>query len=96
MAITAVCAQTRLYSCITVDQEKSGQLNAKGEIPMRNFGLFFTALILASGFGAFDASTTQQVAAHSDRIDALEPMKMMVGSANLRSEHFVDYSLIFP
>jgi hypothetical protein len=26
----------------------------------------------------------------------IEPMKMMVGSVNLPSEHFVDYSLIYP
>jgi hypothetical protein len=96
MAITARAQHAALLLRITVDQEKSGQLNAKGEIPMRKFGLVFTALILAVGFGAFNASTTQQVAAPSDRIDALEPMKMMVGSANLPSEHFVDYSLIFP
>ena len=64
---------------------------------MRKFELFAgTALILAVGFGALIASTTRQVAAPSDRIDALKPMKMMAGSANLPSEHFVDYSLIYP
>ena len=41
---------------------------------MRKFVLVFTALILAVGFGVLNASTTQQVAAPSDRIDALGMM----------------------
>jgi hypothetical protein len=26
----------------------------------------------------------------------MDPMQMMTGSANLPSEHFVDYSLVYP
>jgi hypothetical protein len=59
---------------------------------MRKFGLVFTALILAVGFGVLNASTTQQVAAPSDRIDALG---MMTAAGNLPTEQFVDYSLVY-
>src|SRR6516164_4194271 len=58
-------------------------------IAMRKFSLFaVTALILTIDFGALNASTTEQVAAPSDRIDVLGMM-----TRNLPTEQFVDYSL---
>jgi phosphotransferase system glucose/maltose/N-acetylglucosamine-specific IIC component len=66
----------------------------EGEIPMRKFGLFAAALILA-GFAGWIASTTQARVAtpvNGARIDALQ---MMTAAGNLPTEHFVDYSLVY-
>jgi hypothetical protein len=63
---------------------------------MRKFGLVAAAVIV--GIGIWAASTKARVSPPAMTLSstAVEPMKMMVGSANLPSEHFVDYSLIYP
>jgi hypothetical protein len=63
---------------------------------MRKFGVIAAAVVVGVGFG-WIASTKARVAAPvMISSDGIEPMKMMVGSANLPTEHFVDYSLIYP
>ena len=63
---------------------------------MRKFGVAAAVVVVAVGFG-WVASTKARVAAPVAMSGhTIEPMKMMAGSANLPSEHFVDYSLIYP
>jgi hypothetical protein len=58
------------------------------ELLMCKFGLVAAAVVVGVGFG-WIASTKARVAPPM-------MMSMMVGSANLPTEHFVDYSLIYP
>ena len=64
---------------------------------MRKFGLVAAAVVVAVGFG-WTASTKARLAPPDMIVSSggIEPMKMMVGSTNLPSENFVDYSLIYP
>ncbi len=64
---------------------------------MRKFGLIAAAVVVGVGFG-WIASTKARVVAPPTMMSStgIEPMKMMAGSANLPSEHFVDYSLVYP
>ena len=63
---------------------------------MRKFGLIAAAVVVGIGFWA--ASTKARVTPPAMMLSstAIEPMKMMTVSAHLPSEHFVDYSLIYP
>jgi len=66
------------------------------ELLMCKFGLVAAAVVVGVGFG-WIASTKARVAPPMMMSShTIEPMKMMVGSANLPTEHFVDYSLIYP
>jgi len=63
---------------------------------MRKFGLVAAAVVVGVGLG-WIASTKARVAPPMMMSShTIEPMKMMAGSANLPTEHFVDYSLIYP
>jgi hypothetical protein len=65
---------------------------------MHKFGLLAAAAVVVGiGFG-WSASTKARLAPSATMVSSsgIEPMKMMLVSANLPSEHFVDYSLIFP
>jgi uncharacterized membrane protein YhhN len=63
---------------------------------MRKFGLVAAAVVVGVGLG-WIASTKARVAPPIIMSSyTIEPMKMMAGSANLPTEHFVDYSLIYP
>jgi hypothetical protein len=63
---------------------------------MRKFELIAVAVVVGVGFG-WIASTKARVASPMmTSSQTIEPMKMMAGSANLPTEHFVDYSLIYP
>jgi hypothetical protein len=66
------------------------------ELLMRKYGLIAAAVVVGAGFG-WIASMNARVAPPmimSGR--TIEPMNMMAGSTNLPTEHFVDYSLIYP
>jgi hypothetical protein len=63
---------------------------------MRKFGVIAAAVVVGVGFG-WIASTKARVAPPMMiSSSGIEPMKIMVGSANLPTEHFVDYSLVYP
>jgi hypothetical protein len=63
---------------------------------MRKFSLIAAVVVVGVGFG-WVASTKARVAPPMMMSGhTIEPMKMMAGSANLPTEHFVDYSLIYP
>ena len=64
---------------------------------MRNFGMIAAAAVVLGVGSGWVASTKARVAPPMMMSShTIEPMKMMVGSANLPTEHFVDYSLIYP
>jgi hypothetical protein len=63
---------------------------------MRKFGMAAAVVVIAVGCG-WVASTKARVAAPMVMSgQTIEPMKMMTGSVNLPTTHFVDYSLIYP
>ena len=60
---------------------------------MRKFYLAAAVAVIAVGFG-WMASTTARVAQPASSA-GIDPMQIMTGSANLPTEHFVDYSLVY-
>lgn len=66
------------------------------ELLMRKFAFVATAAALTIvAFGGW-LSTTASVAPPVNGATGIDPMQMMLSSPNLRSEHFVDYSLVYP
>jgi hypothetical protein len=61
---------------------------------MRKFSLV-TAAVIVAGLGGWIAATSQARVA-PPRGASISPMQIMAASANLPTQHFVDYSLIFP
>ena len=62
---------------------------------MRKFA--FIAVGLALGWiASWTAAPTLVAVAPPASSAGIAPFEMMVGSANLPSEHFVDYSLVYP
>jgi hypothetical protein len=63
---------------------------------MRKFAFVATAAaLIIVAFGGW-LSTTASVAPAVNGATGIDPMQMMLSSPNLRSEHFVDYSLVYP
>jgi hypothetical protein len=63
---------------------------------MRKFGLFAVTGLIAAGFAGWVTATPQvRIAApmNGAQIDALQ---ITLASGNLPTQHFVDYSLVFP
>jgi hypothetical protein len=74
----------------------SAARRGRRKLLMRKFGLVAAAVVVGVGLG-WIASTKARVAPPIIMSSyTIEPMKMMAGSANLPTEHFVDYSLIYP
>jgi hypothetical protein len=63
---------------------------------MRKFGVIAAAVVVGVGFGLIASTKARVAPPMMISSHGIEPMKMMVGSANLPTEHFVDYSLIYP
>jgi len=62
---------------------------------MRNFVFIAAGAFIVACFGGWIASTNARIAPPESTV-SIAPMQMMVGSAQLRAEHFVDYSLVYP
>jgi hypothetical protein len=63
---------------------------------MRKFGLVATAALIVAGFGGWIAATSQARVAPPMTSASISPMQIMAVSANLPTEHYVDYSLVYP
>jgi hypothetical protein len=62
---------------------------------MRKFGFVAAAALILAGVGGWIASTTQARVAPPMSSARIAPIQMMAVSANLPTEQFVDYSLIY-
>jgi hypothetical protein len=60
---------------------------------MRKIGMFAAALILIA-VGAWAVTTTPRVVASTPV--GIDPLQVMSNARDLPSEHYVDYTLIFP
>jgi hypothetical protein len=60
---------------------------------MRKISMFAAALILIA-VGAWAITTTPRVVASTPA--GIDPLQMMSNARKLPSEHYVDYTLIFP
>jgi hypothetical protein len=66
------------------------------ECLMRKFGLARAAALIVAGFGGWIAATSQARLAPPMSSASIAPMQIMAASTNLPTEHFVDYSLVYP
>jgi hypothetical protein len=54
------------------------------------------AALIVAGFGGWIAATSQARVAPPMSSASIAPMQIMAASTNLPTEHFVDYSLVYP
>ena len=63
---------------------------------MRKFGVVATAGLIAAAFGAWISTTTTARVAPPVNGGGIDTIQMMASSSNLPTEHFIDYSLVYP
>jgi hypothetical protein len=64
---------------------------------MRKFAFVASAAFIAAAFGGgWMSTTTTAFVAPPANGAGIDPIQIMVGSPNLPTQHFVDYSLIYP
>ena len=63
---------------------------------MRNFAFVALAALIAAAFGGWMSMTTTALVAPPVNGAGIDPIQIIVGSPNLPTEHFVDYSFVYP
>jgi hypothetical protein len=63
---------------------------------MRKFGFVATAGLVAVAFGGWLSTATTARVAPPVNGGGIDTIQMMASSSNLPTEHFVDYSLVYP
>jgi hypothetical protein len=64
---------------------------------MRKFVFLASAALATAAFGDWmSTTTTALVASPANGVSGMDPTQIMVGSPNLPTQHFVDYSFVYP
>jgi hypothetical protein len=63
---------------------------------MRKFAFIASAALIAAAFGGWMSTTTTALVAPPASGAGIDPIQIMVGSPNLPTQHFVDYSFVYP
>jgi hypothetical protein len=63
---------------------------------MQKFTFVASAALIAAAFGGWMSTTTTALVAPPVDGAGINPIQIMVGSPNLPTERFVDYSLVYP
>jgi hypothetical protein len=63
---------------------------------MRKFAFIASAALIAVAFGGWMSTTTTALVAPPAGGAEIDPIQIMVGSPNLPTQHFVDYSFVYP
>jgi hypothetical protein len=63
---------------------------------MRKFAFVASVAVIAAAFGGWMSMTTTALVAPPVNGAGIDPIQIMVGSPNLPTEHFVDYSFVYP
>jgi hypothetical protein len=63
---------------------------------MRKFAFVASAAFIAAAFGGWMSMTTTALVAPPANGAGIDPIQIMAGSPNLPTQHFVDYSFIYP
>jgi hypothetical protein len=61
---------------------------------MRKCAIVASALLIAAAFGGWMSKTATALVAPPANGAGIDPIQIMMGSPNLPTEHFVDYSFI--
>ena len=62
---------------------------------MRNFAFVASAALIAAAFGGWMSTTTTALVAPPANGAGIDPIQIMVGSPNLPTQHFIDYSFVY-
>jgi hypothetical protein len=63
---------------------------------MRKFAFVASAASIAAVFGGWMSTTTTALVAPPANGAGIDPVQIMAGSSNLPTEHFADYSFVYP
>jgi hypothetical protein len=63
---------------------------------MRKFAFVGSAALIAAAFGGWMSTTTTALIAPPVSSAGIDTLQIMVGSPNLPTQHFIDYSLVYP
>jgi hypothetical protein len=86
--------RTRVASPRVRNRTRGSTWNGR-ELLMRKIGFIAAGALIVACSGGWIASTNARVAPPASTV-GIAPMQMMAASANLPTEHFVDYSLVYP
>jgi hypothetical protein len=63
---------------------------------MRKFSFFAVTALILAGIGGWAAWSTPARIAPPMNGPGIDPLQMMTNSKGMPTEHFVDYSLVYP